>query len=229
MKKTNLDERMRDSFRFGMRQKPRDQSDPYPVTIDEVLRQTPWGRNLSPAVREIRDMACHAFMAVAAERWLYQREIAGSESPLEVVLDLALQVVGERVSDQGLVQAWCHEGVHREQPTWSSQYLTVCHQHQIGAWRVDFLVSGFNLDSKRDAIVTSGKVAVELDGHEFHERTKEQARRDKQKDRTLQRLGYTVFRFTGAEVFGHPFGVAREIVAAAYGLHRERFSLEPTS
>jgi hypothetical protein len=44
------------------------------------------------------------------------------------------------------------------------------------------------------------KVAVELDGHDFHERTKEQAKRDKSRDRALTAKGWTVLRFTGSEV-----------------------------
>lgn len=44
------------------------------------------------------------------------------------------------------------------------------------------------------------RVAVELDGHEFHERTREQAERDKHRDRTLVSNGWRVIRFTGSEV-----------------------------
>lgn len=59
------------------------------------------------------------------------------------------------------------------------------------------------------AVFTSGympsdpwlKFAVELDGHDFHERTKSQVRRDKARDRTLQAAGWRVFRFAGSEVF----------------------------
>lgn len=44
------------------------------------------------------------------------------------------------------------------------------------------------------------RVAVELDGHDFHERTKEQAARDRSRDRLLTIDGWTVLRFTGSEV-----------------------------
>lgn len=44
-------------------------------------------------------------------------------------------------------------------------------------------------------------LAVEIDGHDYHERTKEQARRDKSRDRLLTRHGWRVLRFTGSEVF----------------------------
>jgi hypothetical protein len=48
------------------------------------------------------------------------------------------------------------------------------------------------------------KLAIEIDGHNFHERTKAQAKRDRSRDRALTSAGYTVFRFTGAEIYA-PF------------------------
>lgn len=44
------------------------------------------------------------------------------------------------------------------------------------------------------------KVCIEVDGHDFHEATKEQAQRDKSRDRYLQAMGWKVVRFTGSEV-----------------------------
>jgi hypothetical protein len=41
---------------------------------------------------------------------------------------------------------------------------------------------------------------VECDGHEFHERTVEQASWDKRRDRMIQGLGVPVLRFTGTDV-----------------------------
>ena len=42
---------------------------------------------------------------------------------------------------------------------------------------------------------------VECDGHEYHERTKEQARRDRKRDRDLVQAGHVLFRFTGQEIW----------------------------
>jgi hypothetical protein len=44
------------------------------------------------------------------------------------------------------------------------------------------------------------KLCVYTDGHIYHERTEEQATRDREIDRQLQVLGYTVLRYTGKEV-----------------------------
>lgn len=44
------------------------------------------------------------------------------------------------------------------------------------------------------------RLCVYTDGHTYHERTEDQAQRDKNIDRKLQALGFTVLRFTGKEV-----------------------------
>jgi len=44
------------------------------------------------------------------------------------------------------------------------------------------------------------KICVYTDGHNYHERTEEQAQRDRNIDRKLQEFGYKVLRFTGKEV-----------------------------
>lgn len=45
------------------------------------------------------------------------------------------------------------------------------------------------------------RIVVECDGHDFHERTKEQAAHDRSRDRALTAAGFKVFRFTGSEIF----------------------------
>jgi very-short-patch-repair endonuclease len=66
-------------------------------------------------------------------------------------------------------------------------------QAQIEDMRVDFVV--IVVDQKRYL-----KIAIECDGHEFHEKTKEQAKKDRSRDRRLQALNYHIFRFTGSEI-----------------------------
>ena len=44
------------------------------------------------------------------------------------------------------------------------------------------------------------KLIVEVDGHDFHEHTKEQAEHDKSRDRAFTNFGYQVLRFTGREI-----------------------------
>ena len=56
------------------------------------------------------------------------------------------------------------------------------------------------------------KLAIELDGHDFHEKTKQQATRDRARERKIVRQGYPLFRFTGSEVVENPRKCVEEVV-----------------
>lgn len=69
------------------------------------------------------------------------------------------------------------------------------------------------------------KVAVELDGHQFHDATRERAAEDKSRDRDLVRDGWFVLRFTGTEVSRNAFACVdevREVVEALSFLHHDK-------
>jgi|SRR6185312_7638111 len=55
-------------------------------------------------------------------------------------------------------------------------------------------------------------VAVECDGHDYHERTKEQAKADRSRDRLLTASGWRVVRFTGSELFTNTRGCVDELI-----------------
>lgn len=52
---------------------------------------------------------------------------------------------------------------------------------------------------------------VECDGHDFHEKTKEQVARDKKRDRDISSLGHIVIRFSGSEIYKDVGKCVREI------------------
>lgn len=95
----------------------------------------------------------------------------------------------------------------------------------VGKYRVDFLF-GTKLEN-REALAL---YAVECDGHQFHEKTKEQAIRDKSRDRALLALGIKTVRFTGAEIWSDPMRCVDELMALitkeTEDAHREHFKLE---
>lgn len=78
-------------------------------------------------------------------------------------------------------------------------------QVRIGRYRVDFLIFATDPPDRNAALV------VECDGHDFHERTKDQAARDRQRDRTLTSIGIPFMRFTGSEIYRDSFGCMREL------------------
>lgn len=55
------------------------------------------------------------------------------------------------------------------------------------------------------------RLVVECDGHEYHERTKKQAKRDRSRDHRATLDGYDCFRFTGSEIWCDPWGCAEQI------------------
>jgi very-short-patch-repair endonuclease len=141
------------------------------------------------------------------------------ESPIEKYMLAGLVVAGYEITDgvmlvpMGSPQgAFCH-------PILSELWIEP--QAQIGEYRVDFLVTWYKLDFEVNIagdgnIIPRGKkkwnVIVECDGHDYHEKTKEQARRDKKRDRELQKVGYSVFRFTGSEIWKDTLRCAREVL-----------------
>ena len=80
----------------------------------------------------------------------------------------------------------------------------VATQSKIGDYTVDFLVWVSVGD------FASG-VVIECDGHQYHEKTKEQAARDKKRDRALLAAGFPVARFTGSEIFKDPIGCRDQV------------------
>lgn len=81
-------------------------------------------------------------------------------------------------------------------------------QVPIGKYRADFLLT-----------LHGQKLVVECDGHDFHERTKEQAKKDRSRDRFLTNEGYTVIRFTGSEVWSDAWKCAQEAITLLENLH----------
>jgi very-short-patch-repair endonuclease len=88
--------------------------------------------------------------------------------------------------------------------------LWVAPQVRVGDYRVDFLCT-MNMHHYRENRNASLVLAIECDGHEFHEKTKEQAARDKSRDRTLLLRGIPSMRFAGSEIWRSPYGCMKQI------------------
>ncbi len=86
-------------------------------------------------------------------------------------------------------------------------------QAQLPNWRVDYIVHFYAewLDNPGGGPVGWKELIVECDGHDFHERTKEQAAKDRARDREVQKAGFEIFRFTGSEIWKDPIGCAKQI------------------
>lgn len=72
-------------------------------------------------------------------------------------------------------------------------------------------------------------VFVEIDGHEFHEKTKEQVRHDKERERAIAPYANEILRYSGSEIYDDPWGYANEamqhLVAGAREINKRRIPL----
>lgn len=123
-----------------------------------------------------------------------QKEILGKlktcESPIEEKLFLALvqefESVGNRAGSHLMSRDTCSLSI-------DTQSIAQCGSKQ---YRLDIEVIFKHKESD-----TVHKFAIECDGHEFHERTKEQAKADRERERNLMMYDYQVIRFTGSEIY----------------------------
>jgi restriction system protein len=79
-------------------------------------------------------------------------------------------------------------------------------QVAAGPYRLDFALTGHR-----------GPVALEVDGHTYHERTPDQAAHDRRRDRELSQQGWTVLRFHRKEIDEDLPGCVAHVVAAYTG------------
>jgi very-short-patch-repair endonuclease len=149
-----------------------------------------------PYLREAA-RACELFI-----EWTAEKLAAKCESPIEVGLlkgFIALHLVNRTFTIGGMTF---------RAPIVTEYEATVFIQHEIGDYRADFAVclAGICGGKHRTAWI-----AVECDGHEFHERTKAQAARDKARDRAITQAGFRILRFTGSEIYRSSFACAVEV------------------
>ena len=132
-----------------------------------------------------------------------QAGLSACQSPIEHALACALATnymsggMGAKIGDSEILS-----GAGR------NTYIEILPQFQVGMYRADFIVS--LLCHHREG---GPSVIVECDGHDYHERTKEQAEHDKSRDRFMQSAGHHVLRFTGREIHRNAAKCAREVMA----------------
>lgn len=169
------------------------------------------------------DQIISEIAAVYAESEIRRFEVnvddCGTESPIQKVMAAALLCVMKR--DHELVGglhltelSYCFKGMKNELSfenyDFKRRYLGICIHPEflIGKYRADFFVD-FSHPVHRGRVFG----AIECDGHDFHERTKEQAAHDKARDRYFQSLGLIVLRYTGSEIWRDAIKCASDAMA----------------
>lgn len=116
------------------------------------------------------------------------------ESPIEIEMYGAL------------IRTWppCYKDGRR----WDRGPGVLMLQAPLGEFRADFALAAFR---EYGPCFDGLGVVIECDGHDWHERTKEQAIRDRRKDRLIQLRGDVIFRFTGREIHRNSERCALEV------------------
>lgn len=146
------------------------------------------GRKLEDLFRE------SAEMAVEKLPWQW---VNYCQSPIEKLMLLALWSRGVWTESMKFAQAPVLKMMIEDANHPDNLSSILAPQVQVGPYRVDFLIAMRRRLHHKDVIL----FAVECDGHDFHERTKAQAAKDKARDRYLAAEGITVLRYTGSEIW----------------------------
>lgn len=149
--------------------------------------------------------------AANEHRFRFFQAATGCESPIEQRLLASLAYIEcpfERRADRRPLLWWAGDQPADDDVLLRirDEFFTIYPQVQVLSYRADFLLLARFL--LRDTIL---KIVIECDGHNFHERTKEQAQHDRERDRRMTAAGYKVFRFTGSEIFRRARRCAGEI------------------
>lgn len=152
-----------------------------------------------------------------------ERLVEVVESPIEKAMLFALCVSARERTSNVRYKVNGHEfGDFTDFP----DILTIEPQARLGEYRVDFLLTyreWYPSPNERHSTKSGSEVSelieshrrliVECDGHDYHDRSKEQASRDRTRDRELKKIGFEVFRYTGSDIWKDPVMRAREAVA----------------
>lgn len=96
-----------------------------------------------------------------------------------------------------------------------AQVLRMYNSALIRGYKVDFLIS----ECASDCLL-----AIECDGHEWHDRTKQQASSDRARDRELLRFGIPTIRFTGSDLHRSAEDCAREVIETFKAIEKRCYS-----
>jgi very-short-patch-repair endonuclease len=97
-------------------------------------------------------------------------------------------------------------------------------QWSFGSYRVDFSLYAVK-NAFTDDPINESILAIECDGHDYHERTKEQASRDRARDRWFQSQDIPIMRFTGSEIWRDGERCATEAITAFLNITASKWGL----
>ncbi len=150
---------------------------------------------------------------------LLERTLRRCESPIERVLLAALMaepIDGIEFFDTN--EPFLSDVISATGPPCVEWSGAIYAQVPVGKYRPDIFIQVFDQATGKNWF----SLVIECDGHDFHERTKEQASRDKRRDRWFQTRGIAVLRFTGSNIWRDPRACVEEITEAFFAAEIRR-------
>lgn len=121
------------------------------------------------------------------------------DSPIEIMLGTAI-LMNDRLNPMPNYPICLAR--QQEEKIWPSGARLLMPQYRFLTYRIDWALRE-----------EEGQyIFIECDGHQFHDRTKVQAARDKQRDRAIQQAGHPILRFTGSEINKDPTHCASQVI-----------------
>lgn len=114
------------------------------------------------------------------------------QSPIEIIFLVALLILKEKKNIAFAVEP---------------QYEVVCNGKR---YYLDFSIIHYGC--LNDDLKEEFKLAIECDGYEFHQKTKEQVDYDNQREYDLKIQGFEILRFSGREIYNNPMGCAMKVI-----------------
>jgi len=145
------------------------------------------------------------------------RQDRAMSSPIEALLREALLrprpaywIVDGTAQPSALRSRWIEPSIWLDDDR-HERAIYVYRSVDILTYRADFLLE---LGARR--------LIIECDGHDFHDRTKQQAAYDRSRDRELLQIGIPTVRFTGSEITHSPERCADDAYRCLLALPDER-------
>ena len=157
-------------------------------------------------------LTCDTAVADCVLEWLQENSTWIDAEPLYDFKCMVDEYGITSPPEQLFACVWCHSFNHHN--------VSLLPQKEVGKYRIDFALNPFDhfMSCPAFADDTLKRIgeklptyAIEIDGFEWHDKTPEQAERDKKRERFIQSQGYTVLRFAAREVLRDPAATAREV------------------
>ena len=117
------------------------------------------------------------------------------QSPIEVIFNYAFDIL---VFDRDIAYLYLEP-----------QYDIVANGNK---YRADFYFDNNVILESKHVCDNPFRLIIECDGHEFHEKTKEQVKKNNNRNFDFQKEGYEVLHFSGSQIYNEPFECANKTI-----------------